>query len=536
MFFFQKKIVGLDIADRSIEVAELLIAKGGPVVVSTGRVLLKAGVVERGIIRDERLLAEALRAVFIKAKPHPIESKTVIFGLPESQVYTHIFELGAHQKKERDWLIAKEAQASIPLRNEDLLFSYRVLSEEKSRVEVLLVAASKAVVLEWDQFFKRLQLEVQTFDIETLAAFRGLFVTPPKAPVCVVDIGATTTNIAIFTSKGLRYSYCLDIGGDIMTQELAKTLNTTLQEAEKMKRELGIVDRKERIFLILIKILEPIAKEVKTALEYFRERYQEEVKEVVFIGGSSKLKGLIDYMKPNLNVLVRLGESVLLRNRAFLEYIEAVGLALRAVDEAWEKKDPAFSIAKGKADTLLTRQKIEKERGPEEMIVSKENQEIEESSLPLTTIIDEARRLRFQKNLLTTILIVGAVFISLEYGYREYQGARQQEESQRRAQLKARWEKYVNRIDFEDQLQGGLPSESQKGASSFKTPLLLINETDTGWLNVREGPGANFAIIGRTYAGKQHSLLQKEAGWYKITLEEGKEGWVSAEFVTLLEQ
>ncbi len=434
----QKKSIGIDIADQTIEVVELAKKGGKAEVSSLGRTLLEPGIVKGGRIKDEEKLVKAVKEAFSKAKPHPIVTKKLIFGLPESQAYIHIFELGPHNKKERDNLVLNEAQTSIPLKENDLLFSHKVLSEGKEKVEILIVGASKEMVQEWQQFFQKLKLEVEVFDIESLAIFRGLFSEPAKAPVCLVDIGKAATNIAIFDKVGLRYSHSINVAGDIFTKEIANTLKIKPEEAEKQKIKTGLSDKNSRIFPVLIKSLEPINKEIETLLNYFQEKNNQKVKEIVLVGGSSKLEGIADYFNTNLDLSVKVGKPVLLETKAPLEYMGAIGLALRGVDKKWSRKDPAISMKlqerKGRK-TLFPKKikpkRVPEKKGREELMPTLEG--IEETSLPSIVDISRAKKLRSKKILLIIILIIGVIVIGLAYWYRSYEKA--QREGKKESQI-----------------------------------------------------------------------------------------------------
>lgn len=47
--------------------------------------------------------------------------------------------------------------------------------------------------------------------------------------------------------------------------------------------------------------------------------------------------------------------------------------------------------------------------------------------------------------------------------------------------------------------------------------------------NVRAGPGIDFAIITSVIAGKSVLLQEQQAGWYKVTIADGTEGWMSSQ-------
>jgi len=509
MFFGAKKSVGLDIADHTIEAVE--IQKGRKLrLLKMSRIKLEPGIVERGRIKDKKKLAEAIKKLFKEAKEQPIITKKVIFGLPESQVYIQVLEL----PKGAD--IKEEAKKNIPLKEEDLLFSYK---------NPLLIAASKEVVLEWQGFFKGLGIEVELFDIESLATFRGLLVPHPseargagsklaKGPTCLVDIGTVTTNIAVFGEKGLRYSHSINVAGDAFTNEIAEALKIKPEEAEAQKIKLGLSDKDSQIFSALVKPLEKISKEVKVALKYFEEVANQKVEEIVLVGGSSKLQGIVDYFKSNLEthpirdsgdqkkteeekisngVKVRLGESVLRRIGLPTEYTEAIGLALRGVDKQYEK-DPVFAPIKIKASVGKPVAKpIKKAKQAKEAVPANQ-------------------KLRKQKTLLVIVLIIGLVIVGLAYWYR----------SSEKAKKEAEIEKMKEQQQAEESTE---IVEEEPEIIEEEVLTVIIKQTETGWLNVRKGPGTGYPILIKIYPGESYELLEESGNWYKIRVE-NEEGWI----------
>ncbi len=333
--------VGLDVSDRTIEIVSLSEEGGEPKIKSMSRALLPRGVVERGRIKNEQKLAAALDAAMKNARPEPIEPDHVIFGIPEGQIYTHVFELGEHKREDRDRLVQEEMEASLPLRQEESHVAYETLYESP-RTGIILIATQKAVFAEWQRFFKNTGIQVDMYESETVAAARGLFQAPPQSPVCVVDIGAGATTISIFSKRGLRYLQTLPDAGDAITLSLSKELGIPPKDAEQMKIKMGLSDKHDKGFFIIAKMLQAIMARVKAGIDYFQEKTGERVERVVLIGGSAHLKGIKEYFGENLNTPAWLGESVLLRNQGFLEYIEAAGLALRGLYPKKYLGDPAF--------------------------------------------------------------------------------------------------------------------------------------------------------------------------------------------------
>ncbi|PKM78889.1 MAG: hypothetical protein CVU88_08640, partial [Firmicutes bacterium HGW-Firmicutes-13] len=50
-------------------------------------------------------------------------------------------------------------------------------------------------------------------------------------------------------------------------------------------------------------------------------------------------------------------------------------------------------------------------------------------------------------------------------------------------------------------------------------------------LNVREGPGTNYRIIGRVTLNQQLEILERRQDWLRVKLPNNQAGWVAAEFV-----
>lgn len=60
--------------------------------------------------------------------------------------------------------------------------------------------------------------------------------------------------------------------------------------------------------------------------------------------------------------------------------------------------------------------------------------------------------------------------------------------------------------------------------------MVLIKETGTGYLNVRDKPGLGGGVIDRVTPGEKYLYLEEQSGWVKIKLHTGIEGWVSSQY------
>lgn len=63
-----------------------------------------------------------------------------------------------------------------------------------------------------------------------------------------------------------------------------------------------------------------------------------------------------------------------------------------------------------------------------------------------------------------------------------------------------------------------------------KKITVVIKETPTGFLRVRQEPSVNASESAQVKPGDKFELLAEQEGWYKISYEKGKEGWISAQY------
>lgn len=150
--------------------------------------------------------------------------------------------------------------------------------------------------------------------------------------VCLADIGAGSTELAVFHQGAVAFTGVIPIGGDHFTSDLSVGLCTPVNEAEKLKKLYGnaivtlipegnevevpsVGDRPSRLLpqRLLGEILEPRARELCEMLrDNLRHNGMFEVclAGLVLSGGCSRLPGLLDIAESVLRKPVRLSWPV----------------------------------------------------------------------------------------------------------------------------------------------------------------------------------------------------------------------------------
>jgi cell division protein FtsA len=143
--------------------------------------------------------------------------------------------------------------------------------------------------------------------------------------VVLVDIGAGTTDVAIFTGGAIRHTAVIPIAGDLITSDIAMALRTPTKDAEDIKVENGFAkqllsdaetqvevpglgDRGPRMLSrqALAGVIEPRVEEIfQLVHQVVRESGYEEVLSsgIVLTGGSAVMPGMVElgediFLKP----------------------------------------------------------------------------------------------------------------------------------------------------------------------------------------------------------------------------------------------
>lgn len=364
LFATKKPTLGVWISDHTIEIALVSDVQGGAALLSHARRALKPGIVDRGRVKRPRDLADAFEELLEKTEPSPvnIDEVEVVFGLQDCVARTHVFTLPPHRRSEADQLVHQEVMRNVGIASDTLAYDYR-LTHHGEGATAVVVATTSDVLDEWQSFFSSIDIVLREITVESLALFRSMFASQPDTAVCVVDFGQQKTAVSLYAQHTLQYRYELSFGGDSLTEVYAEKLNMTPANAEQHKIKVGIGCGDDTEHEIALKVLAPLVKEVRNALQLYRKFEGQDPTEVVLVGGGAFLKGLVEYLNDQLDVVVRVGQSVFapqlkphkltgtlnrksgIRGATEQEvYLQPIGFALMGVDPYWSDLHPSFVL------------------------------------------------------------------------------------------------------------------------------------------------------------------------------------------------
>jgi type IV pilus assembly protein PilM len=243
-------ILGLDIGTNLIKVVEMRSARGSLQLLNLGIRPTPPEVISNGVIVDPAALGSAIRGL---VQAQGIRTRAVIASVAgqSSLVVRHI-EVPKMSRAELADTMRWEVERQIPFAASEVIMDYQPLiepedlPEDRQNMEVLLAAAQEDMVNAYLETFQVAGLQPRALDIEGLAATRALVNLRAadglhEQTVALVNIGATTTDISIIRDGLLSFNRPVPMAGDSLTNAISENLGRDLGEAERLKKEVGVV-------------------------------------------------------------------------------------------------------------------------------------------------------------------------------------------------------------------------------------------------------------------------------------------------------
>lgn len=332
--------VGIDIDDKSIKLVQIknlgknkksLINRAGCIP------LLKNWVLNGEIINKEEV-KKTIKKAFNKFK---ITSRKIIYTIPEEKVFHLSFLSPSFDRNKINEMVKWEISTNKNRAVEDFYYTWRIVDffkdEEKYLIDISFV--DKKIIKNFEQIFKDLDLKIIgcEFEVNTYSNFFKDYLT--KRPLLIVDLSEKKSNLIIY-EKGVRMSSSSSFSSGLMTDILSKTLNVSIEEAEKIKRQenLSTVFGSNYFLKTLKPVIDGLLEEIINFENFYYKNFSsKKIEEVLVVGGGAKMKGLINYLTyslnkketsflQNKNILIH--KDLNFKNIDLLQYLVAIGTVL----------------------------------------------------------------------------------------------------------------------------------------------------------------------------------------------------------------
>jgi type IV pilus assembly protein PilM len=330
---------GLDIGTNAIRVVQLRGGGSTFTLESLGSVEVTGNILLSDSKIDLQATAKKIKELIRDAG---ITSKNVVAAIPGTSVYSTVVKLPPMSTTELTKAIEYQANQNLPAKIDQLKYDWQIIEEDPNTKEntVMIIAAPRGKVEKLVELFGYAELNLVALETAAVAMARSLVSTDATANM-ILDIGATTTEIAIVENGILKQTRSFPLAGIALTRSIAKNLNLDETQAELFKGKFGLSQDKleGQVFRAINPVMNNIVEEINRSVKYFNQVFGKNVLRIVITGGSSRLPLLSEYLKhttglevvfgnpwSKINVPTKTSEQV---NQVAPEFSTVVGLAMR---------------------------------------------------------------------------------------------------------------------------------------------------------------------------------------------------------------
>lgn len=336
-------MLGIDIGSKTIKIVELEKVGSSYSLVASGVVGYSGPTVDK-MSEDKEMaaIAQVIKKLYSEAR---ISSKEAVVSIPESLAFTRTIKFPPLTDAEIASAIKWEAEQYIPIPVNEAIIQHTVLKRNDaagtdSGVMVLLVAAPRIIVEKYVKVVQMAGLTPIAVETELIALTRAL--APPDKTVLLVNLGGSSTNLAIVNHGLLSFSRSLPVAGDAFTRAVSQSLSITPQQAEEYKKAYGLSSSQleGKIKGALDSVVRLVSDEIKKAVNFYLTQEKGEMPtSLVMTGGSSGMPEILPVLSNTVGMEVLVGNPFVhvQVNAAFAQklasfaplYGVAVGLAMR---------------------------------------------------------------------------------------------------------------------------------------------------------------------------------------------------------------
>ena len=232
------------------------------------------------------------------------------------------------------------------------------LTGSRLAANVHLVTSSRKTENDFKTCFDDLSIDISDFVLEPLASsYSILSKDEKKLGAIMIDIGGGTTDIVVWEDGGIKDTIIIPLGGEIITQDIARTIGCPMNVAEDLKIKYGsaIEDLaiEEKIVVkssegniqevesrMLSSIVEARVQEILSVAKFKIER-KTKIENlsfgIILTGGGSELRSITEFSENIFPCKIRIGKPM--KNIECVEdyifrpkYSTAIGIIKYAVD------------------------------------------------------------------------------------------------------------------------------------------------------------------------------------------------------------
>jgi type IV pilus assembly protein PilM len=295
-----KSVFGIDIGTQTIKISE--VRKQGSNISVVNYSIWNDDLSE--IIQDKDgrhslSVDEISRIIKMMMNSAQMNIEEAYIAIPSYLSFSATLSFPIMSEEELAKAVPLEAKQYIPIPLDSVQIDWMNLgvSQDKTKLNVLLIAIPNKVISRYIGVSESLGITIKGFELDTFSLLRSINI--PHKHTCVIDIGARTSTVSLINEdKQLQIMQSFDIGGNHITNAIASLKNISASEAEMLKKSNGLIGQDEELSAVVQSILrEFILTDVIKLLHQYSDQTGIVIDSMIFVGGLSKMKGLKEFIE-----------------------------------------------------------------------------------------------------------------------------------------------------------------------------------------------------------------------------------------------
>lgn len=347
--FSKDRILTLDIGVSKIVLGEFIVKNSSTPVLTRYVVRPSDPFAAEAGVRTMESISGLIRELMLEGGIKPAPLYVMLSG---QAVFPRFVKLPPVSADKIDEMLRYEASENLPFPIEEVVWDYQILStEDETELDALIVATKGETAQDAALCAENAGLKLVMVDAMPFALYNCIRFNCPANDKCtmLLDIGGRSTDL-IFVEGTKVFTRSISVAGNTITNEIARSLAVSVEEAERIKKEIGFValggtyavvddETAEKVSKIIRNVITRLHSEVNRSVNFYRSQQGGSAPDKLLLTGGSSLTRYMDtffreklgieteYLNPFANVAV--APELKDDTEALFLMAPSVGLALR---------------------------------------------------------------------------------------------------------------------------------------------------------------------------------------------------------------
>jgi len=329
-YIMPKKIIGVDLGVSEVKFAVLSDSH----IEKTVRVQTPENLIRNGMPVSPEAMAAFLKEAAAK---HGLRGRTWALSLSPAQSFTRCVTVPRMNVEQLELNLPYEFRDYITQGKEKYQYDYAVLQNREGKdgadMDLMACAALKSTLSELQATFRQAGMRLKRIVPEEFAYRNLIRQTCPEGdyPICLVDLGHSSTRIHIFKGERFDVTRIIDMGGAYQDSVIGDFLGMDVfpAHARKQANQDGILEAE-----VSLELYRSIALEIMRAINFYNYDSQEAMKKLNVMGGGALNQYLLRELEDGLDLEIKNAAELLPKGRAVEK--DTLCLFAAAIGAAWQ--------------------------------------------------------------------------------------------------------------------------------------------------------------------------------------------------------